>query len=99
MSAARKIEETGEDVVTLTSTTHVSPGQLMSIIERIERLEEERREISEQITEVKAEAKANGFDVRTIVKVIALRRKKPEERSEEEAMLDLYLNAVGMLPS
>ena len=81
------------------SSTHVSAGQLTSVIERIERLEEEKKEVAEQIKEVYAEAKSNGFDTKTIRKVIALRKKKPEERSEEEAMLDLYLNALGMLPS
>lgn len=81
------------------SSTHVSAGQLTALIERIERLEEEKKEVAEQIKEVYAEAKANGFDTKTMRKVIALRKKKPEERSEEEAMLDLYLNALGMLPS
>ncbi|MEO1331254.1 MAG: DUF2312 domain-containing protein [Pseudomonadota bacterium] len=77
----------------------VAAGQLRSIIERVERLEEEKKEVADQIKEVFAEAKANGFDTKTLRKVIALRKKKPEERSEEEAMLDLYLNALGMLAS
>ena len=80
------------------STTTVSAGQLRAIIERIERLEEEKREVSEQIKEVYAEAKGNGFDAKTLRKIVALRKKKPEERSEEEAMLELYMNALGMLP-
>ncbi|MEL6278002.1 MAG: DUF2312 domain-containing protein [Pseudomonadota bacterium] len=81
------------------SSVTVSAGQLRSVIERVERLEEEKKEIADQIKEVYAEAKANGFDTKTIRKVIALRKKAPEERSEEEAMLDLYLNAMGMLPA
>ena len=80
------------------SSVSVSAGQLRSIIERVERLEEEKAEVLAQIKEVYAEAKANGFDTKTLRKVVALRKKKPEERSEEEAMLDLYLNALGMLP-
>ena len=80
------------------STTTVSAGQLRAIIERIERLEEEKKEVSEQIKEVYAEAKGNGFDAKTLRKIVALRKKKPEERSEEEAMLELYMNALGMLP-
>ena len=80
------------------STTTVSAGQLRSIIERIERLEEEKAEVSEQVKEVYAEAKGNGFDAKTLRKIVALRKKKPEERSEEEAILDLYMNALGMLP-
>ncbi|MCI4660492.1 MAG: DUF2312 domain-containing protein [Neomegalonema sp.] len=80
-----------------TSTVAVSAGQLRSVIERIERLEDEKKELMDQIKEVYAEAKGNGFDTKTIRKIISLRKKKPEERSEEEAILDLYLNALGML--
>jgi uncharacterized protein (UPF0335 family) len=80
------------------STTTVAAGQLKSIIERIERLEEEKKEIAEQIKEVYAEAKANGFDARILRKVVSLRKKPTEERQEEEALLDLYLSALGMLP-
>ncbi|MEM1313680.1 MAG: DUF2312 domain-containing protein [Pseudomonadota bacterium] len=80
------------------SATTVAAGQLRSIVERVERLEEEKKEVAGQIKEVYDEAKANGFDVKTLRKVVSLRKKKPEERSEEEAMLDLYLNALGMLP-
>ncbi len=80
------------------SATNVSAGQLRAVVERVERLEEEKREVGEQIREVFAEAKGNGFDVKTLRKIIALRKKKPEERSEEESMLELYMNALGMLP-
>ncbi len=81
------------------TTTNVAPGQLKALVERIERLEEEKREVADQIKEIYAEAKANGFDAGTIRKIIALRRKSADERSEEEAILDLYLSALGMLPS
>jgi uncharacterized protein (UPF0335 family) len=80
------------------STTAVAAGQLKSIVERIERLEEEKKEIAEQIKEVYAEAKANGFDAKTLRKVVSLRKRSTEERQEEEALLDLYLSALGMLP-
>ena len=80
------------------STTTVAGDQLKSIIERVERLEEEKREVAEQIKEVYAEAKSNGFDAKTIRKVVSLRKKNTEERQEEEALLDLYLAALGMLP-
>ncbi|MEO1492726.1 MAG: DUF2312 domain-containing protein [Pseudomonadota bacterium] len=80
------------------STTTVAAGQLRAIIERIERLEEEKKEVAEQIKEVYAEAKANGFDSKTLRKVVALRKKSTDERQEEEAMLDLYLSALGMAP-
>ena len=80
------------------STTTVAAGQLKSIIERVERLEEEKKEVADQIKEVYAEAKANGFDAKTIRKVVSLRKMRTEEREEEEALLDLYLSALGMLP-
>ena len=84
-----------EDTV---STTTVAAGQLKAIIERVERLEEEKKEVAEQIKEVYAEAKANGFDAKILRKVVSLRKKPTEERQEEEALLDLYLSALGMLP-
>ena len=71
-------------------------GQLKSIIERIENLEEEKRQIAADIKEVYGEAKANGFDVATLKKIVALRRKEASERNEEEALLETYLRALGM---
>lgn len=70
-------------------------GQLKSIIERVERLEVEKAEIAEQIKEVYAEAKGNGFDVKIIRKVIRIRKQDRAKRQEEEAILDLYLSAIG----
>ena len=71
-------------------------GQLRSLVERIERLEDEKKSIAGDIKEVYAEAKANGFDVKVLRKVIGLRRRDRQELAEEEAMLDLYLGALGM---
>ncbi|MFD1190116.1 MULTISPECIES: DUF2312 domain-containing protein [Phenylobacterium] len=70
-------------------------SQLKSIIERIERLELEKSEIAEQIKEVFAEAKGNGFDVKVLRKVVRLRKQDRAKRQEEEAILDLYLSALG----
>ena len=70
-------------------------GQLKSIIERIERLEQEKTEIAEQIKEVFAEAKGNGFDVKVLRKVVRIRKQDRAKRLEEEAILDLYLSAIG----
>ena len=70
-------------------------GQLKSIIERIERLEIEKGEIAEQIKEVKLEAKGNGFDVKIINKVVRIRKQDRAKRMEEDAILDLYLSAIG----
>ncbi|MFT4791869.1 MAG: hypothetical protein ACJAVR_000749 [Paracoccaceae bacterium] len=87
-----------DDVTDDASNATVHASQLRSIIERIERLEEEKKEVAEQIKEVYGEAKGNGFDTKILRKVISLRKKSSDERSEEEAMLDLYLQALGMLP-
>ena len=75
----------------------VAAGQLQGFVQRIERLEEEKAAISQDIKEVYAEAKANGFDVRILRKLIALRRKDAAEREEEEAVLALYMSALGMV--
>jgi uncharacterized protein (UPF0335 family) len=71
--------------------------QLRSIIERIERLEEEKATLSEDIKEVYAEAKGNGFDTKILRTVVRLRKQDSSERAEQEALLDLYLNALGMI--
>jgi uncharacterized protein (UPF0335 family) len=69
--------------------------QLKSIIERVERLEQEKAEIAEQIKEVFAEAKGNGFDVKVLRKIVRIRKQDRAKRMEEEAILDLYLSALG----
>lgn len=71
--------------------------QLRSFVERIERLEAEKRTISDDIKDVYAEAKGTGFDTAALRKVIALRKKDAAERAEEEAILDTYLAALGMI--
>ncbi|MEM8698095.1 MAG: DUF2312 domain-containing protein [Pseudomonadota bacterium] len=80
------------------SHTQVAAGQLKAIVERIERLEEEKKEVADQIKEVYAEAKGNGLDTKTLRRIVSLRKKPVEERDEEEALLDLYMSALGMLP-
>ncbi|MFD1332726.1 DUF2312 domain-containing protein [Methylopila musalis] len=74
----------------------VAKDQLTAFVERIERLEEEKKGISDDIKEVYAEAKGNGFDVKVLRKVISLRKQDADERAEQEAILDLYLQALGM---
>lgn len=71
--------------------------QLKSTVERIERLEEEKRAISEDISEVYKEAKGNGFDVKIIRQVVRLRKLEAAEREEQAVILDLYLSALDML--
>ncbi|MCA6286220.1 DUF2312 domain-containing protein [Phenylobacterium sp.] len=70
-------------------------GRLRTIVERIERLEQEKSEVMEQIKEVFAEAKGSGFDVKILRKVVRLRKQDRAKRQEEEAILDLYLSAIG----
>lgn len=71
-------------------------GQLKSIVERVERLEEEKKSIADDIRDVFAEAKANGFDVKALRQVIKIRKQDKNERQEQEAILDTYLNALGL---
>lgn len=74
----------------------VAGERLKSFIERVERLEEEKAELAEDIKEVMAEAKAVGFDVKTIRKIIRLRKMDTEKRREEDELLELYKAAIGM---
>ena len=74
----------------------VAVGQLRSFIERIERLEEEKKTISDDIKEVYAEVKGSGFDVKAVRTVIRMRKKEDHERQEEESMIQLYKDALGM---
>lgn len=76
----------------------IAADQLRSIIERIEKLEEEKSGIAADIKDIFAEAKGNGYDVKTLRKVISLRKKDAAERDEEEYLLDTYRRALGMLP-
>lgn len=75
----------------------IARDQLRSVVERIENLEAEKKAIAGDIKEVYAEAKGNGFDVKTLRQVIRLRKQDKAERQEQEALLDVYLNALGML--
>lgn len=75
----------------------VAGTRLQGFIDRIERLEEEKKALAEDIKEVYAEAKGVGFDVKIIRKLISLRKMEPEKRNEEEELLDLYRTAIGMI--
>lgn len=75
----------------------IARDQLRSIVERIERLEEEKAATAEDIKEVYAEARAGGFDAKALRQVIKVRRQDAAERAEQEAILELYLHALGML--
>jgi len=77
-------------------TESVAADQLKAFIERIERLEEEKAGIAGDIREIFAEAKGNGFDTKVMRRIISLRKKDRAERQEEEAILELYMQALGM---
>ena len=72
-------------------------GKLKSFIERIERLEEDKAVVANDLKEVYAEAKSDGFDVKILRKVVRMRKQEPAKRQEEEALIDLYLSAIGGL--
>lgn len=75
----------------------IAKEQLKSIVERIERLEEEKKTITGDIKEVYAEAKGNGFDTKILKMIVRLRKKEANEREEEQSLLDLYMSALGMI--
>lgn len=72
-------------------------NQLQSIIDRIEKLEDERALLAADIKEIFTEAKGNGYDVKIIRKVLAIRKKDAAQRDEEQALIDTYMSALGML--
>jgi uncharacterized protein (UPF0335 family) len=74
----------------------VTAAELRSFVERYERLEAEKKDIADQAKEVLAEARGRGYDVKVLRKLIALRRREPADVSEEEALLQLYRDALGM---
>jgi uncharacterized protein (UPF0335 family) len=75
----------------------IAGERLKSFVERIERLEEEKKAISEDIKDVYAESKGNGFDVKALRTIIRLRKQDPNERQEQETILETYMHALGML--
>jgi uncharacterized protein (UPF0335 family) len=78
-------------------TTKFAKDQLKAIIERIERLEEEKKTISDDIRDVYAEAKGNGFDVKALRTIVRMRKQDENERAEQETILETYMQALGML--
>jgi uncharacterized protein (UPF0335 family) len=74
-----------------------SKEQLKAFVERIERLEEEKKTIADDIRDVYAESKSNGFDVKGLRAIIRLRKQDAQKRAEHEAILDTYKHALGML--
>jgi len=77
-------------------TYTVTADELRQFIERFEQLESEKKDVSEQQKELMLEAKGRGYDTRVMRKVVALRKRKPDEIAEEEAIIDMYKAALGM---
>ncbi len=90
---ATKTEGEGEDAA---QHGNISAERLRSLIERIERLEEERKALSSDIKDIYAEAKSAGFDVKVMRQLIRLRKQEPAEIEEQETLLDVYRRALGM---
>jgi len=78
------------------SSDSVAQDQLRAFIERIERMEEEKRGIADDIKEIYAEAKGNGFDTKVLRQIVRIRKQDHAERMEQEALLELYMAALGM---
>ena len=84
------------DTATNPESYRVTADELRQFIERYERLEAEKKDIADQQKEVMAEAKGRGYDTRVMRKVIALRKREPDDIAEEEAVLEMYKQALGM---
>lgn len=90
------MKNTEADLGVINATMAGPADELRQFIERYEQLEAEKKDITEQQKEVMAEAKGRGYDTKIIKKIIALRKRKPDDVAEEEAVLDLYKQALGM---
>jgi uncharacterized protein (UPF0335 family) len=88
---------TAAAAVTEEAAHRFAKDQLKSIIERIERLEEEKKALSDDIKDVYGEAKGNGFDVKALRTIIRMRKQDADERQEQETILETYMQALGML--
>lgn len=95
MAKSSAAEDEGVDGVS--ESKQFAADALKAIVERIEKLEEERKAISEDIKDVFAEAKGNGFDVAALRTILRMRKKDASERQEEESILEAYMHALGMV--
>lgn len=87
----------GHNTGTDAPATRFAKDQLKAIVERIERLEEEKKTLSEDISEIYSEAKGNGFDVKALRAIVRMRKQDVNERQEHESILEMYMSALGML--
>jgi len=89
--------ESGSAAPSEAPSTRFAKDQLKAIVERIERLEEEKKTISDDIKDVYSEAKGNGYDVKALRTIVRLRKQDANERAEQETILETYMQALGML--
>ena len=90
------MRETDADRDVRDGAYRVAGEELRQFVERLEKMDADKRDIAEQAKEVMAEAKSRGYDTKVLRKVIALRKRKPDDVAEEQAVLDLYTSALGM---
>ncbi|MGI3165531.1 DUF2312 domain-containing protein [Pseudooceanicola sp. 200-1SW] len=90
------MKETSADREVRDKAYRVTAGELRSFVERFERLDAEKKDITDQQKEVMAEAKGRGYDTKALRKLIALRKREPDDVAEEEAVLEMYKEALGM---
>lgn len=95
--AENRMKETDADRAFRESGYAVTADEIRQFVERVEQLEHEKKDILDQIKEVFAEAKARGYDTKALRKIIALRKRDKDQVAEEEAILDLYKQALGMV--
>jgi uncharacterized protein (UPF0335 family) len=88
---------TSPEVASNEAATQFAKDALKAIIERIERLEEEKKTISDDISDVYAEAKGNGYDIKALRTIVRMRKLDANERAEAETILETYMQALGML--
>jgi len=86
-----------DDASSIDTLNTTAQGKLKSLIERIERLEEDKAAVANDLKEVYAEAKGEGFDVKIVRKVVRIRKQDSAKRQEEEALIELYISAIGGL--
>ena len=91
-----EVQGFGQASVASEGSYRVAAGELRAFVERYERLEADKKDIADQQKEVMAEAKGRGYDVKVLRKIMALRKREPAEISEEEAVLEIYKEALGM---
>jgi uncharacterized protein (UPF0335 family) len=91
-----EVQGFGQASVASEGSYRVAAGELRAFVERYERLEADKKDIVDQQKEVMAEAKGRGYDVKVLRKIMALRKREPAEISEEEAVLEIYKEALGM---